>query len=40
MDELSIRFRSTKNQKNLKVRTLFKKALDEIHGQTVQILGF
>ena len=33
-------FGSTKKQKNLNVGTLFKKALDEIHGQTLQILGF
>ena len=39
MSELSIRFRSTKKQKNLNVGTLFKKALDEIHSQTLQILG-
>ena len=31
-------FRYTKKQKNLKVGTLFKQALDEIHGQTLQIL--
>ena len=36
MSELTIRFRSTKKQKNLKMGTLFKKALDEIHGQTLQ----
>ena len=40
MYELSIRFRSTKKQKDLNVETLFKKALDEIHGQTLQILFF
>ena len=39
-DSPRIRFRSTKNQKNLNVGTLFKKALDEIQGQTLQILGF
>ena len=40
MQELSKRFRSTEKQKSLNVGTLFKKALDEIHGQTLQILGF
>ena len=38
--ELSIRFRSWKKQKNLKAGTLFKKAQDEIHGQILQILKF
>ena len=28
------------HKKNLNVGTLFEKALDEIHGQTLQILGF
>ena len=37
---LSPKFRSTKKQKNLKVGTLFKMALDEIHGQTLQIFLF
>ena len=35
MYEQSIRFRPTKKQKSLNVGTLFKKALDEIHGQTL-----
>ena len=34
-----MRFRSKKKQKNLNMGTLFKKALDEIHGQALQILG-
>ena len=29
-----------KKAKNLNVGTLFEKAQDEIHGQTLQILGF
>ena len=33
-------FRSPNKQKILNVETLFKKALDEIHGQTLQIWGF
>ena len=32
--------RSTNKQKNLNVETLFKKAIEEIYGQTLQILGF
>ena len=35
-----MRFRSTKKQKSLNVGTLFKKALDEIRGQALQIFGF
>ena len=40
MYELSIRIRSTKKAKNLNAGTLFKKAQDEIHGQTFQIFSF
>ena len=37
MYELSIKFPSTKKQKNLNAGILFKKAQDEIHGQTLNI---
>ena len=39
MQELSILLGSTKKQKVLDAGTLFKKALDEIYGQTLQIYG-
>ena len=35
-----MRIRSTKKHKNLNAGTLFGKAYDEIHGQTLQILRF